>query len=88
MAEAISLPTDAIGVTNEQIRLYAIARIAVPSETRIRTIAEPASGGILYTLELQTLHRGRSKRWLAIHSNVLRGGIPDGTIAEEIRRAL
>jgi hypothetical protein len=72
-------------VTDEQIRLYAIARAVVPAGIRLRTFGEPAAGGVLYTLELED---GNERRWLAIHDTALRKHIPDWMIAKEIRRAL
>lgn len=87
-------------MTDEQIRLYAIARVVVPAGIRLRTYGEPAAGGVLYTLELTAEEaEGRigkngpyplpATRWLAIHSNVLSDSkIPDRVIAAEIRRAL
>lgn len=73
-------------MTNEQIRLYAIARVVVPAGIRLRTFGEPAAGGVLYTLVLEDEDE---RRWLAIHSNVLHDGkIPDRTIAIETERAL
>jgi hypothetical protein len=73
-------------VTDEQIRLYALARIVTPTETRIRTFAEKAAGGILYTLELKTPY-GTLERWFAVHSSSLRA-LPDGQVAGELRRAI
>lgn len=87
-------------MTDEQIRLYAIARVVVPARTRLRTFGEPAAGGMLYTLELTSGEaEGRigkygpyplpATRWLAIHSNVLHDSeTPDRVIAIEIGRAL
>lgn len=76
-------------MTDEQIRLYAIARCVVPAGTRIRTISEPASGGTLYTLELES--RG-GRRWFAVHSNVLVPGLApvlsDSALAAEIKSAI
>lgn len=74
-------------MTDEQIRLYAIARCIVPSGTRIRTLSETTSNGhLLYTLELQALD---VQRWFAVHHNVLvPGAFPDSVIAGEVRRAL
>lgn len=74
-------------MTDEQIRLYAIARMVTPAETRIRTIAEPAAGGTLYTLELKTPY-GILERWLGVHSSTLRAPIPDGVLADEIKRVI
>lgn len=74
-------------MTDEQIRLYAIARVTVPTHYLLRTIAEPVGeGGTLYTLEVTGPD---SRRWFAIHSTTLRESrIPDWHIAEEIRRSL
>jgi hypothetical protein len=76
-------------VTDEQIRLYAIARCVAPSGTRIRTIAEQTTGGgTLYTIEMKT-PGGTLERWFAVHSSTLRAGVSDGGIlAAEIRRAI
>lgn len=70
-------------MTDEQIRLYAIARCALPPEVRIRTISEPAAGGTLYTLELDDVDK---RRWFAVHSSTLTAAISDGVLAGEIRR--
>lgn len=73
-------------MTDEQIRLYAIARCVVPAGIRLRTFGEPGGGGVIYTLELED---GNELRWLAVHSNTLREGVvPDQMIAIEIRRTL
>lgn len=72
-------------MTDEQIRLYAIARCVTPSGTRIRTISEPAAGGILYTLELDDVD---TRRWFAVHSSVLQAAVSDGVLAGEIRRVI
>jgi len=73
-------------MTDEQIRLYAIARCVVPASSRLRTIAEPAAGGTHYTLNVES---AVAHRWFAVHSNVLTDGeIPDRTIAIETERAL
>ena len=73
-------------MTDEQIHFYAIARMAVPIEARVSTHAEPAAGGIIYTIVLEAADR--SKRWFAIHSNVLREGFSDELLIWEIRRAV
>lgn len=72
-------------MTNEQIRLYAVARLLVPGHVRIRTIAEPASKGSLYTLEL--IPPEGDPRWFAVHSLAL-GGVDDDRLAIEIRAAV
>lgn len=75
-------------MTDEQIRLYAIARVVTPAETRIRSIAEPTTGGeTIYTLELKTPY-GILERWLAVHSSTLRAVSSDGILAAEIRRVI
>lgn len=72
-------------MTDEQIRLYALARLAAPTDWRIRTFAEETSGGeILYTVELS---RGDKHRWFAIHSLTLRNLIADSLLVAEFRRA-
>ena len=74
-------------MTDEQIRLYAIARCVTPAGTRIRTISEPAGGGTLYTLELKT-PGGILERWFGVHSSTLQADISDGVLAGEIRRVI
>lgn len=76
-------------MTDEQIRLYAIARCVTPSGTRIRTISDQVKGGgTLYTLELKT-PGGTLERWFAVHHGTLvRGLFSDGAIAEQIRQAI
>lgn len=74
-------------MTDEQIRLYAIARCVAPAGTRIRTISEPAAGGILYTLEMKK-PKTTLERWFGVHSSTLRSNISDGVLAGEIRRAI
>lgn len=71
-------------MTDEQIRLYSIARCVVDPDVRIRTIAEPAHGGILYTIE--TL--GDPRRWFAVHSSIIDAVKSDGVLAAEIRRVV
>lgn len=75
-------------MTDEQIRLYALARIVAPTEARIRTIAERASGGTLYTVELDSGRKrnGVRWRWFAVHSSSLRA-LPDEQLVGELRRA-
>lgn len=77
-------------MTDEQIRLYAIARCVVPSGTRIRTFSEPIKeGGRLYTLEIKTPYKAGPERWFAVHHNTLVEGLySDGVIAEQIRKAI
>lgn len=70
-------------MTAEQIRLYAVARCVAPVGDRIRTIAEPAANGILYTI---ILDRHGDRRFFAIHNFAL-AGVPDGYLAGELRRA-
>jgi hypothetical protein len=73
-------------VTDEQIRLYAIARLVAPLEARIRTIAEPTSGGAtIYTIVVE---RGEHTRWFAVHSTTLREVVSDSVIALELKRVL
>jgi hypothetical protein len=75
-------------VTDEQIRLYAIARTVTPPETRIRTIAEKTSGGgTLYTLELKTPY-GTLERWFAVHGSSLGPQISDQRLALELSAAI
>lgn len=57
-------------MTDDQIRLYAEARVVVPVDVRLSVIAERTSGGgTLYTLILDP-PRGK-RRWFAIHSATL-----------------
>jgi len=77
-------------VTDEQIRLYAIARVVTPPETRIRTLAEsagPFSLATIYTLVLKT-PGGTLERWFAVHSSSLRSGVPDAILGQEIARSI
>lgn len=76
-------------MTDEQIRLYAIARLVAPNGTRIRTIAERAAGGTLYTIEMKTPGAAWPERWFAVHSNALRDpAITDTMLMAEVRRAM
>lgn len=77
-------------MTDEQIRLYAIARCVVPSGSRIRTFCEPiaAGNGKLYTLEIWPEDEPTRRRWFAIHGNVFNAYFPDDVIAEQIRFAI
>lgn len=77
-------------MTDEQIRLYAIARCVVPLGNRIRTIAEPIKeGGTLYTLEIKTPYEAWPERWFAVHHNTLVGDrFSDEVIAEQVRQAI
>lgn len=70
-------------MTEEQTRLYVLARIAAAPIDRIRTIAEPAAGGTLYTIELT---RHGEKRWFGVHSLTL-VAVPDGLVVDELRRS-
>lgn len=73
-------------MTDDQIRLYAIARTVVPQHVRIRTISEPAGMlNTLYTLEL-TPPEGK-QRWFGVHSKDMRR-IDDDRLAIEIRAAV
>jgi hypothetical protein len=72
-------------VTDEQIRLYALARTVIPGHVKIRTIAEPASKGTLYTLAL-TPPEGK-QRWFAVHSLAL-DTVDDDRLAIELRAAI
>jgi hypothetical protein len=72
-------------VTDEQIRLYAVARTVVPRHVLIRTIAESASKGTLYTLMLIP-PEGRC-RWFAVHSLTL-DSVDDDRLALELRAAI
>jgi hypothetical protein len=75
-------------VTDEQIRLYALARVVTPAETRIRSFGEPTSGGgTLYTLVLKTPY-GTLERWFGVHSSTLRSGISDERLAIELAAAI
>ena len=76
-------------MTDEQIRLYAIARCVAPGGTRIRTISEQTTGGgTIYTIEMKT-PGGTLERWFAVHHGTLSSGLyPDRLIAAEIRRAI
>ena len=76
-------------MTDEQIRLYAVARLVAPAETRIRTIAERAAGGTLYTIEMKTPYAAWPERWFAVHSNTLRDpAIDDVRLMVEIKKAM
>jgi len=76
-------------VTDEQIRLYAVARTVVPRHVEIRTIAEPAAKGTaegtLYTIVLTPPEGDR--RWFAVHSLTL-DSVDDDRLALEIRAAV
>jgi hypothetical protein len=72
-------------VTDEQIRLYAVARTVVPRHVEIRTIAEPAAKGTLYTIVLTPPEGDR--RWFAVHSLTL-DTVDDDRLALEIRAAV
>jgi hypothetical protein len=72
-------------VTGEQIRLYALARTVVPRHVQIRTIAEPASKGTLYTLEL--IPPEGNRRWFGVHSLIL-DSVDDDRLTLEIRAAV
>lgn len=73
-------------MTDEQIRLYAIARVVAPKGSRISTIADPTTGGeTIYTV---VVDRGEHRRWFAVHSTTLRQVVSDSVIEEELRRVL
>jgi len=72
-------------VTDEQIRLYAVARTVVPRHVQVRTIAEPAGKGSLYTLEL--IPPEGDRRWFAVHSLTL-DTVDDDRLALELRAAI
>lgn len=72
-------------MTDEQIRLYALARTIVPRHVQIRTIAEPAAKGTLYTLEL--IPPEGKHRWFAVHSLTL-DTVDDDRLALELRAAV
>lgn len=72
-------------MTDEQIRLYAVARTVVPRHVQIRTIAEPAAKGTLYTLEL--IPPEGNHRWFAVHSLTL-DSVDDDRLALELRAAI
>lgn len=73
-------------MTDEQIRLYALARTIVAPEVRIRSMAEPAGGGLLYTLALTSPNGAR--RWFAVHSMLFRAQITDRVLVNELRRVI
>lgn len=76
-------------MTDEQIRLYAIARVVAPLESRIRTIAEPTSGGgTFYTIELEDLAGRTDPRWFAVHSSSLGPAVSDHRLAIELAAAI
>jgi hypothetical protein len=74
-------------VTDEQIRLYAIARVVVPVDSGLRVFREATSGGSsIYTIETRPPD-GR-RRWFAIHGRALRVGFPESVVEDEIRKAV
>lgn len=77
-------------MTAEQIRLYALARIAVPSGSRIRTFGEPTTGGhVLYTVEVKTPYKGGPERHFGVHSETLRNpAVSDTALLHDLRRAV
>lgn len=75
-------------MTDQQIRLYAIARVALPADVRVRAIRDDAPamvGGSIYTIE--TTDPKGAIRWFGIAAAALRHPYPDRVIGQEIQRA-
>ncbi len=74
----------------EQIRLYALARIAVPPGSRLRTFGEPTTGGqVLYTVEVKTPYKSGPERHFGVHSETLRNpAVSDAALLHDMRRAV
>lgn len=75
-------------MTDEQIKLYAIARVVLPTDVRVRALRDDAPalvGGSIYTVE--TTDSKGVRRWLAVSARVLKGDFPEHVIGREIRRA-
>ena len=74
----------------EHVRLYALARVAVSSAFRVRTFAEPTTGGqVMYTIGVEPPYPGGRARHFAVHSSTLRDClVPDFALLHDIRRAV
>lgn len=74
-------------MTNEQIRLYALARVVLPTDLHVRALrddAPAAVGGAIYTVE--TIDPDGERRWFGLSARQL-SDFPDRVIAGAIRRA-
>ena len=74
-------------MTDEQIRLYAVARCVVPAGVRVRTISDAMpEGPPLYTVET-TDSKGVS-RWFGVDAAALLPSVSDGVLARELARVV
>lgn len=72
-------------MTDEQIRLYAIARAAFPPLLRVRTIHDKKVIGDVYSVV--TIEPSGRERYFAVPAFCLRGSYPEAVVGAELQRA-